>query len=341
MKKVSFSKWSIALSSVGVFLLLVILPFVCNFSSSEPHFVHIDKNDTFDSVRHKIKGTAGFFAQTTFEVLAKVTSYANHIKPGRYDIGSGQSVLRVFRHLRNGRQSPVRLTIPILRTPEDLANFLGKKFAASPADFYATLTDTAFLQTLTNGRHPETVLTIFLPNTYEIYWTTSPKELVQRMNRESKVFWNDTRLSHAKQLHLTPEEVVTVASIVEQETDHNPEKPRVAGMYLNRLHADMPLQADPTVKYAVGDFSLKRVLRKHLSIESPYNTYRHKGLPPGPICIPSLSSIEAVLNAEQHSYLYMCAKEDFSGTHNFAVTYEEHQRNAERYTNALDNHGIR
>ena len=176
---------------------------------------------------------------------------------------------------------------------------------------------------------------------YELYWTLQPKALLERMNKEAQKFWNDKRVLEAKQLGLTPDEVMTVASIVEQETAYNPEKPMVAGMYLNRLNQKMPLQADPTVKFALGDFALRRILHEHLRVNSPYNTYKVKGLPPGPICIPSVESINAVLHRANHNYLYMCAKEDFSGSHNFATTYAEHQKNATKYAAALNARGIR
>ena len=272
-------------------------------------------------------------------MLTSVFDYGKHIRPGRYDVGSGTGVLSVFRNLRNGNQTPTRLTIPVLRTTRDLADLLGRELHAPADSFYAALTNPELLSLY--GKTPETAVCLFLPNTYEVYWTLSPAALLARMNKESKAFWTPERLAKAQADSLTPDQVITVASIVEQETAYNPEKPMVAAMYLNRLHKKMPLQADPTVKFALGNFGLRRIMHEHLKVESPYNTYKQAGLPPGPICIPSLSSINAVLDHAHHDYLYMCAKEDFSGSHNFAVTYGEHLKNAAKYAQALNARGIK
>jgi UPF0755 protein len=191
------------------------------------------------------------------------------------------------------------------------------------------------------GFNTTTVKTMFIPNTYEVYWNISTERLVERLKREHDVFWNENRRNKAKELRLSPVEVSILASIVEEETAIADEMPIVAGVYINRLYKGMRLEADPTVKFAAGDFSLQRILFKHLEIESPYNTYLHGGLPPGPIRIPSIQGIDAVLNYSKHNYLFMCAKEDFSGRHNFAVTLREHNRNAERYRAELNRRGIR
>ncbi len=312
-------------------------PLLMNFSDDEEHVIYVDRDDTVDSIYQKLGTEAHGFSLTLFRVLAKTTCYST-VRLGRYDIGSGRSTLRVFRDLRRGFQTPLSLTIPIVRTTEDLAQFLGEHLEASVEDFRAALTDRKTLSTF--GKTPETAICLFIPNTYEVYWTVSPQQLLERMQKESKLFWSSERKAAAQEQGLTPDEVITLASIVENETAYNPEKPQVAGMYLNRLRKSMPLQADPTVKFALGDFSIRRVLHKHLTVDSPYNTYRNLGLPPGPIGIPSLSSIEGVLHAAKHSYLYMCAKEDFSGSHNFAATYEEHLQNAEKYSAALNARNI-
>lgn len=191
------------------------------------------------------------------------------------------------------------------------------------------------------GYDTSTIACLFIPNTYEVYWNTSLEDFMKRMQKENTTFWNEERLRRAEAAGLTPNEVVTLASIVDEETANNAEKPMVAGMYINRLHTGMPLQADPTVKFALRDFSLRRIYHNHLNVESPYNTYRNIGLPPGPIRIPSIVGIDAVLNHVKHDYLYMCAKEDFSGTHNFARTYREHLANAAKYSKALNQRGIK
>lgn len=182
---------------------------------------------------------------------------------------------------------------------------------------------------------------MFIPNTYDIYWNITTDAFLDRMQKESKTFWNEERTAKADKLKLTPEQVITMASIIDEETSNDGEKPMIAGMYFNRLKADMPLQADPTVKFAIGDFSLKRIYNNMLFINSPYNTYKNTGLPPGPIRIPTIAGIDAVLNMVHHDYFYMCAKEDFSGKHNFAKTYSEHLSNAAKYSAALNNRGIK
>jgi UPF0755 protein len=200
------------------------------------------------------------------------------------------------------------------------------------------LTDTAFCSSI--GYTEETLPALFIPNTYEVYWDISLEEFIERLQKENALFWNNERLNKANTLGMSKEEVVTLASIVDSETANNGEKPRVAGLYINRLKKGMLLQSDPTVIFATKDFTIRRVLNHHLQTESPYNTYKYKGLPPGPIRIPSIAGIDAVLNYEKHNYIYMCAKEDFSGTHNFASTYSAHLANARRYTKALTARGI-
>ena len=201
------------------------------------------------------------------------------------------------------------------------------------------LTSKVFIENL--GYTLETFPTLILPNTYELYWNIEPEQFFIRMMRERKKFWNEERLAKAKALNMTPEEVATLASIVDEETNNNAEKPIVAGLYINRLKHNIPLQADPTVKFAIGDFTRKRILNADLEVESPYNTYKNPGLPPGPIRIATIAGIESVLNHAKHNYIYMCAKEDFSGTHNFAVTLAEHNANARRYQAALNKLNIK
>lgn len=334
---ISRRRW-LLLGLISVLFCLLASPFFLVFSTRQENIIYLDRQDTLEQVLQQSKA-ANWATKAAFRVLAQLTGYGHPVRAGRYDIGSGQSTLTVFRHLRNGHQAPVRLTIPVLRTNADLATFLGNNLRPDAKEFLQQLNDSAAMARW--GKTPATAVCLFIPNTYEIYWTSSVDEVMKRMQRESRLFWTEQRQAQAKSQQLTPDEVLTIASIVEQETAYNPEKPRVAGMYLNRLRSRMPLQADPTIKFALQDFTLKRILQKHLSVKSPYNTYRNAGLPPGPICIPSVSSIESVLRAERHPYIYMCAKEDFSGSHNFAVTYTEHQANAQKYADALDKAGIK
>lgn len=325
----------------GVLLLCLVYGLQGSVSQQDEAYILIHRGDQPAAVRQQISDTAPLPQRMAFSLLATLTGYDRHIHPGRYDASRGTSTLTLFRHLRNGSQSPVRLTVPPLRTVDDLADFLGEHLEPSADQFYEALTDTAVLHLY--NKEPETAVCLFLPNTYEVYWTSSPKELLERMDRESKAYWTP---EHTAKLDgilpgFTQDEAITLASIVEQETQNNGERPAVAGMYINRLKQHMPLQADPTVKFALQDFGIKRILHEHLKVDSPYNTYKNTGLPPGPICIPSLASLNAVLNYDHHDYLYMCAKEDFSGTHNFARTYSEHLKNAARYALELNRRGIK
>lgn len=317
-------------------ILLLFLPFS---SKTDRSYVYIDEDDNIDSVYAKIETAVAPRQMLALKVLTVCSGYASRIRPGRYGLQSSDGTLRIFRTLKNGQQSPLQLTIPPVRTMTQLAAKLGKVLKADSASLAAAFTDEALCRKF--GLDTNTLACIFLANTYEVYWDISPEKLVSRMDRESRHFWTDERRQAAEDAGLTTQEVVTLASIVDQETANDAEKPQVAGMYLNRLRTGMKLQADPTVKFALKQFGLKRILHEHLAVDSPYNTYKHEGLPPGPICIPSLSSIEAVLNYARHDYIYMCAKEDFSGTHNFAATYEEHLKNARRYADALDAKGIK
>lgn len=311
-----------------------------NFSSSTTHtYIYIDQDDNVDSVFQKARPYGRPLQFWTARASATLLHYARNVRPGRYEVAPGKSTLQLVRDLRNGRQAPVRLTIPNVRTMNDLAARLGRQLEADSAEWAASFADSAFCSQF--GCDTATLACLFLPNTYEVFWNVTPAQLTRRMKRESKAFWTQERLQAAEAAGLTPFEVITLASIVDQETANNEEKPLIAGMYLNRLREGMKLQADPTVKFALHRFDLRRILHEHLTVDSPYNTYHYEGLPPGPIAIPALSSIDAVLHYAHHDYLYMCAKEDFSGTHRFAATYEEHMRNARRYAEALNRRGIR
>lgn len=210
---------------------------------------------------------------------------------------------------------------------------------ADSLSIYKALTDSTTCAKY--GYTPETMLCMFIPNTYEVYWNTPVDKFLDKMDAESKKFWNFERKQKAEAMGFTEEEVITLASIVDEETANDAEKPMVAGMYYNRLKANMPLQADPTIKFAMKNFDIRRIYHNMLSVNSPYNTYKNTGLPPGPIRIPTVAGIDAVLNHVHHNYLYMCAKEDFSGTHNFAETYSEHLENATKYSEALNKRGIK
>ena len=310
-------------------------------TSADEHIIYITKDTPADSVRTMVESQSKGMKLRAFRYLAESKGYYQHMRQGRYDIGSGTSTLNVFRNLRNGNESPVKVNIPYLHNIPELSRHLGKKLMADSAEFSRALTDEALLSKY--GLKRETAICLFMQETYEFYWTISGEKLVERMAKEYDHYWNDTRRKQLNRVHegFSREEAITLASIIEGETNNVQEKPIIAGLYINRLHKGMKLQACPTAKYAVGDFTIRRVLKKHLETESPYNTYLHEGLPPGPIAIPSPSSLKAVLEYEQSDYLYMCAKEDFSGTHNFAATGEEHEANAKRYQKALDERKIK
>lgn len=244
----------------------------------------------------------------------------------------------VIRMLRAGNQTPVKLTFNNVRTKEDLAGRISQQLMMDSTLLVNALNDPEKIKEL--GFDTYTLSALFIPNTYEIYWDTSIDNFLKRMRKEYDRFWNDERRSKAEKIGLSPIQVATLASIVEEEATYIDEYPIVAGLYLNRLKRGMRLEADPTVKFAVGDFTLRRILFRHLEVESPYNTYKNGGLPPGPIRIPSIQAIEGTLSPQQHNYLFMCAKDDLSGRHNFATTHAEHARNAARYQRALNERGI-
>ncbi len=327
-----------AISVVLLFVGGVAVCFTAFSSQSDSVHLYVDADDTADSVYVKLDETASFFPMLAMKTLGAVDGYAEAVKPGHYLVDSALTTLRLYRNLKFGRQTPIRLVIPPVRSMGYLSAKLGKALCSDSSAFTVAFTDSLLYSKL--GVNEATLPCLFIPNTYEVYWTITPKELLDRMKKESDVFWNKERREKAEKVGLSREAVITLASIVEQETANNAEKPMIAGMYINRLRIGMKLQADPTIKFVLNDFSLRRILHGHLAVESPYNTYQNKGLPPGPIGIPSVASIDAVLNYAEHSYLYMCAREDFSGRHNFATTYAEHLKNARRYTQALNRRGI-
>lgn len=308
------------------------------YKISKTAYVYVDEDDTNDSIRTKIQEAAHPSCLWGYNLLNTLKPVKVH--PGRYAIEPKEGQLATYRKVAGGNQSPVNLTIPSVRTVDKLAGMLGKKLMIDSTAICDALQDSAYCARLSYDT--ATIMALFIPNTYQVYWNISLDDLMKRMQKENDKFWKENgRAELARKLGLTPNEVITIASIVEEETANNTEKPMVAGMYINRLKQGMPLQADPTIKYALKDFSLRRIYHKHLTINSPYNTYKNIGLPPGPIRIPTVASIDAVLHRANHDYLYMCAKEDFSGTHNFARTYEEHLQNAQKYTEALNKRNIK
>jgi UPF0755 protein len=302
-------------------------------------YLYIDGDDTADSVYVKLEPIATSNGLTGLKTLSRWWGYEDKIRTGRYAIQPDENVITVFRNLKNGHQEAEMLTIPESRTMDRLAGVLSRKLMLDSLTLASSLTDNDFCRRW--GYDTATIASLFVPNTYEVYWNISLDALMERMQKEYSHFWNKERMAKADGLGLTPNQVCTIASIIDEETANNEEKPMIAGMYLNRLATGMPLQADPTIKFAMKRFELKRIYHDMLYFESPYNTYQNVGLPPGPIKIASIKGIDAVLNRVDHDYLYMCAKEDFSGTHNFARTYSEHLKNAARYSKALNDRGIK
>lgn len=308
------------------------------FSLSETVYIYIDEQKNYEEVVSQLKKKAGLPSEKIFRLLAERMNYPNKVKTGRYAISDGMTMPEAIRLLRSGNQTPVNLTFNNIRTAEHLAGRISQQLMMDSVALFNALNDPATAEKY--GFNKYTFISMFIPNTYEVYWDTGIENLLNRMKREYEAFWNETRRNKAAEIGLTPQEVSILAAIVEEEATYANEYPIVAGLYLNRLHKGMKLEADPTVKFAVGDFSLRRILYKHLEVESPYNTYKNSGLPPGPIRIPSIRAIDATLSPQPHNYLFMCAKEDLSGRHNFAVTHAEHARNAARYQKALNERGI-
>jgi len=298
----------------------------------------IPEGATFNQVLDTLQTNDILLNYKAFRWVSKKKNYPDLIKPGRYLFKMGMNTNQIVNQLRAGEQEPLDVTFNNARFKEDLAGKVSRYLQADSLSILQLFNDKKKIEEY--GFTTETFKAMFIPNTYEFYWTTSADEFAARMKREYDRFWNETRRQKANAIGLTPVEVMILASIVQEETVKVDELKQVAGLYVNRLKRGMMLQADPTVKFAVGDFSLRRILNVHLEIDSPYNTYRNAGLPPGPINFPEVSAIDAVLDYEEHNFLYMVAREDFSGYHNFSRTLAEHNRHAARYRAALNKRKI-
>ena len=306
--------------------------------ANQPFELFIPEKASYETVLDTLKKHDLVRDQLSFRFLAKVLNYPEKIRPGRYIIHSEMGNWEMLRKLRNGRQDAYKVVINNFRLKEDMAGRIANQTDYDSAAIYAILDSTELMQQW--GFNSETSPAIFVPNTYEVNWTTSFSEFLTKMNRAYEKFWTTKRKSEAEKLGLTPVQVSILASIVYGESKNSKEQARVAGVYWNRLQINMPLQADPTVVFAWKDFTIKRVTSKYTALNSPYNTYRNTGLPPGPISIVPSDVIDRVLNLEHHQFLYFCAKEDFSENHSFAVTYSEHMQNAANYQKVLDQRKI-
>lgn len=304
-------------------------------------FIYIPTGANFETVIKILTDENLLSNRASFEWLAQTKGYVNNVKPGRYRIKKNMSNNELINHLKAGLQEPVQLSLHNIRTKKQLINRVSIKLEASADELNKLLNDDNYLSQ-NFGLNKHTILTMFIPDIYQFYWNTSAEDFLKRMADEYKKFWTPDRKAKAKALNLSQSEVSILASIVQAEQQlRKDERPIIAGLYLNRLRMGMRLESDPTLVFAHGDFSIKRVYNIHKEIESPYNTYKYAGLPPGPILIPEINSIDAVLNASKHNYIFMCAKEDFSGYHNFARTLDEHNLNAARYRKELNRRGIK
>lgn len=312
----------------------VFIPYSGKDGKSE--WIYIPKGISTAAVRDSMKNTLGSSMGNRVYVIWKLLGGNSEVSQGAYKVSGGQSALNISKRIARGHQSPVEVRFNGTRTMKQLSERIASQLQCTPDEFMRACEEVLPDSGFSRQNFPAA----FIPDSYEFYWSATPANVVRRLLDYRNRFWNKERRAKAKELNLTPAQVATVASIVEEETAKADEKPKVARLYLNRLKKGIKLQADPTVKFASGDFSLRRITGKYLAIESPYNTYKVNGLPPGPIRIPAGSTIDAVLNAPQHDYIYMCAKEDFSGYHNFASDYSTHMANARRYQAELNRRGI-
>ncbi len=301
-------------------------------------YIHIPTGSGFEDVHTILREMGVLERPETFAWVSRQMGYTNAVRPGRYELKHRMTNKELVALLRSGRQSPVKLVFNNIRTVNQLAGVVSRQIEADSASIVNLLHDSEFLQKEGLSRH--VIAAMFIPNTYEVYWNTSAEAFFDRMKKEYSKFWNTKRKKQADKIGMDPFQVSTLASIVEQESVKADERPMIAGVYINRLNRNWKLEADPTLIFALGDFTIRRVLNIHKETDSPYNTYRNAGLPPGPICIPSISSIDAVLNYTDHNYLFFCAKADFSGYHSFARTYPEHLINARRFQRELDRRKI-
>ena len=311
----------------------------CSSAVEERFTVHLRADESYDDMVAKVRSSLAY--PVAFDIYARRIDLDRGIEPGKYIFTEGMTVVEVARTLKFGADKSVRLTINNARTPEILAGKIARQIEADSVAIIGALRSEELIAEL-GFDSAEAMFSIFLPNTYEVYSDISPEALVRRLKRESDNYWSRSDIqTQLERVGLTPYEVMTLASIVHEETNVAEEMARIAGVYVNRLRIGMPLQADPTLKYAAGDVTIKRVLDRHKSIESPYNTYINVGLPPTPIAMPDMAAIEGVLKYEEHNYLYFCARAEMDGRHNFARTLVEHNRNAAEYHRALDRLNIR
>ncbi|MDD2279875.1 MAG: endolytic transglycosylase MltG [Bacteroidales bacterium] len=309
-----------------------------NIGDKDNAYIYIPTGSTYSNAVNIIEESGYVINIETFKWVGSRMGYPYSVKAGRYKVTNGMNNKELVSMLRAGLQTPVNVTFTGFRTPQQLAQRIAEEIEADSTEIVNAFSSNEVPSEY--GFNQQTFIAMFIPNTYEFFWNTSAKGFFDRMNKEYEIFWTEEKEQKAKKIGLNRVKVSTLASIVEEETIKADERPKVAGVYINRLNKGIPLQADPTIKYAMGNFAIRRILTKHLSFDSPYNTYKYRGLPPGPINSPSISSINAVLEHENHKYLYFCAKPDYSGYHAFAKTLSEHNNNAREYQRFLNKERI-
>ena len=346
-KRILFYTSAAGLLAVILFVLIyvgkeyyrVLIKSNVRIGASSKEYLYIPTNATFDNVLDSLRKGNFLISEESFINAAKRGRYTSGVKPGRYRLKQDMSNKALIRALSLGEQEAVNLVIAgHIRNYKKLAAVLSRNMEADSLQYLVALQNDTLVSSL--GFTMPTFMSMFIPNTYQVYWNSSPEATLRRLKREYEKFWDESRRRKAETMQYSQVEVAIIASIVDEETNKNDEMSRIAGVYINRLKQGIPLQADPTLKYALENFSIKRVLNAHMTIESPYNTYKYLGLPPGPICMPSIAAIDAVLNYEKHDYLYFCAKDDFSGYHAFAKTLTQHNHNAFKYRQALNRNRV-
>ncbi len=330
---------AVAMATAGVIGYRYYKGFFAPNVTAETEYLYIYTHWGFEDVMKSIGELHAVDDTAAFRWAATKMDYPTRVKPGKYRLEPGMNNRTLINRLGGGFQEPVKLRFENVRLKENLAATLAGQLEPDSIAFINLLNDDSLAARY--GFDRDNLFSMFVPNTYEFYWNTSVDRFAERMHQEYRKFWNDDRKAKAARLNLSPQEVSVLASIVKGEALHTDEMPAIAGLYINRLRKGMLLQADPTVIFANNDFTIRRVLYKHLRTDSPYNTYLYRGLPPGPIMMPSIAAIDAVLDFQRHDYIYMCAKDDFSGYHNFAVTQAEHNINARKFQQALNERNIR
>lgn len=340
----TFKKFAIILGITVVILLVFTgvnyyLKYFGPNVTDKQEYLYIHTGASFDDVYNSMKQQGILKDTATFLTSAQNMNYTTRVKAGRYHLHAGMSNRRLINMLASGSQEAVTVAFHNLRLKEQFAGFISKKIEPDSTSIIRLLDSTAYVQQY--GFTTDNVYTMFLPNSYQLYWNTSPEHFFKRMYENYEKFWTPERKQKAAALNLNPIQVSVLASIVDAEALHDDEMPAIAGLYLNRMQKGMKLEADPTVIFALNDFTIKRVLTRYLSYNSPYNTYLHTGLPPGPIMMPSVNAVNSVLDYKKSDYIYMCAKEDFSGYHNFATNMADHMVNAHKFQRALNERNIK